>query len=69
MGAEITDPLKACCCATPLKPELGTSSGTTPSYGFDDYLTSNMDWIIKIQANWRGKVQRMRYYKKREQAR
>ena len=66
MGAEITDPLKACCCANTMRISDNMTSGSNPSYGFDDYLQSNMDWIIRIQACWRGKVYRMRYYKARD---
>ena len=69
MGAEITDPFKACCCATSMKIGDQATIGSNHSYGFDDYLQSNMDWIIRIQAVWKAKVYRMRYAKQRDERR
>ena len=44
MGADITDPLKACCCANLSKADVGNSNtGATPGCELDDYLNSNMD--------------------------
>lgn len=69
MGAELTDPLKNCCCANQMKYEAAATMGSNTGYGFEDYLTSNMSWIVKIQACWKGKVARMRYVKKRDERR
>ena len=52
-----------------MKPEPTSGTGTGPSYQFDDYLGSNVDWIIRIQAYWKGAVARMRYYKRRDERR
>ena len=68
MGAEFTDPLKNCCCAKPSFTEAPTI-GSNTSYQFDEYMQSNSLWIIRIQAVWRGKVARMRYYKRRDERR
>ena len=68
MGAEFTDPFKNCCCAAPAK-ITGNGVGVgDPIYGPTGY-ESSLAWIIMIQANWRGKVQRMRYKKRREERR
>ena len=70
MGAEFTDPINAwCCSAADIKKENTATIGGNTSYQFDDYMQSNIDWVVKIQANWRGKVQRMRYHRKREEDR
>ena len=69
MGAELTDPLKNCCCANQMKYEASSTIGSNTGNGFEDYLNSNLSWITKIQAVWRGKVARMRYYKKRDERR
>jgi len=69
MGAEFTDPIKNCCSCNEIQMENGQTIGNNTSYGFDDYLSQNMDWVIKIQAVWRGKVMRMRFFKRREEAR
>ena len=61
MGQEFTDPLKACCCANQMKVGDAMTIGNNSDYGFDDYLKSNISWIIRIQSHWRAKVQRMRY--------
>ena len=60
MVVEFTDPLKACCCANQMKADHMTI-GNNSDPSFDDYLQSNISWIIRIQAHWRAKVQRMRY--------
>ena len=52
-----------------MKIDNSATIGNNTNYQFDDYLHSNLAWIIKIQANWRGKVQRMRYYKRRDERR
>ena len=69
MGQELTDPFKNWCCATQMKLGDQHTIGSNPDYGFDDVLHQNMSWIIRIQAAWRGKVQRMRYYKRRDERR
>ena len=68
MGVEFTDPLKACCCANQMKVDNMTI-GNNSDPSFDDYLQSNISWIIRIQAHWRAKVQRMRYQKQRDHRR
>mmetsp|Transcript_11836 Transcript_11836/g.15043 ORF Transcript_11836/g.15043 Transcript_11836/m.15043 type:complete len:266 (-) Transcript_11836:668-1465(-) len=69
MGAEITDPLKACCCATQQKIGDAATIGSNTMYTTDDYLHSNLDWIIRIQAFLKGKFYRMRYLKHRDERR
>ena len=69
MGAEFTDPLKAWCCAAELKIDRQLTQGNNTIYQFEDSFHNNMDWIIKIQAAMRGKINRMRYYKKRDEFR
>ena len=49
MGAEFTDPMKAWCCANAdIGKESSATIGANTSNQFDDYLQSNIDWIIKI---------------------
>ena len=69
MGAELTDPFKACCCANQMKIDNAVTMGNNTNYHFEDYLHANRDWIVRIQAAWRGKVQRMRYQKRRSEFR
>jgi len=69
MGAELTDPFKQCCCAQSMKIENSMTMGNNTSYQFDDYLQSNIAWIVKIQAHWKAKIARMRYLKQREELR
>ena len=70
MGAEITDPMRNCCmCAQ--KQNFGDAAtiGSNTMYTTDDYMHSNIDWIIRIQAFLKGKFYRMRYLKRREERR
>ena len=69
MGQEFTDPFKGWCCAQQMKIDNKLTVGSITSYEFDNVLHQNMDWIVKIQAHWRGKVRRMRYQKIRDEHR
>ena len=70
MGAEVTDPMRACmCCATAQKIGDAATIGSNTMYTADDHLSSNIEWIIRIQAFLKGKFYRMRYLKRREERR
>ena len=69
MGAEITDPMRACCCAAQQKIGDAATIGSNTMYTTDDYMSSNIEWIIRIQAFLKGKFYRMRYLKRRDERR
>ena len=71
MGQEVTDPFRQCCCASAYKIDNANTlhSGNNTYYNFEDQFYANIDWIIKIQAHWRGKIMRMKYQKRREEGR
>ena len=58
-----------CCCTKPINYNDGVSGGTNTIVDYQEYGGVNSNWIIKIQAVWRSKLQRMRYMKIREQSR
>ena len=68
MGQEF-EPFMKCCCAKPIDTHTGVHGGTNPVMEYGEYGGVNSNWIIKIQAVWRSKLQRMRYMKIREQSR
>ena len=67
MGAELTDPLKSCCCANTMK--LTLESGGNTDYTFEDRFNSNIDFIVRIQARMRAKLYSIRYKKRRDDRR
>lgn len=70
MGAEVTDPMRACmCCASAQKIGDAATIGSNTMYTADDHLSSNIEWVIRIQAFLKGKFYRMRYLKRREERR
>ena len=68
MGQEL-DPFRACCCANVAKIDNVQSGGSNTTYEYGEYGGVNSNWIIKIQATWRSKLQRMKYLKTREESR
>ena len=68
MGQEL-DPFKACCCPTVNAFNNKVDGGANTTYEYGEYGGVNSDWIIKIQANWRSKLQRIKYQQIRDQSR
>ena len=69
MGAEISDPVRAWCCASQSKIGDAATIGSNTMYSTEDFLHSNVEWIVRIQAFLKGRFYRMRYLKRRDERR
>ena len=68
MGQEL-DPFRNMCCAQQMEIGNMKDQGANHTYEYDSQFNPNQNWIVKIQAAWRGKAQSNKFKKMRDEKR